>query len=688
MDEKGLFFQNFRQEVVSRATSNVDGALYEDAFTEIVIETFQEAGHFEDAVPCNHRSTGSRGAILQMSGYGVSDNGEHLDLFITLYSGQLPPEHVTTTEAKKHFDRLIRIFNFGIESGYSQLEESSPAFDALQSIWRICKLEKTILTVRMVLITDGVMTGSIPKDVDKNNIRLNFDVLDIERIYRYRTSGIDREKIEFDFLESTGKLIPCLVQPDSNPDYSSYLAIFPGRAIAEIYGRFGSRLLERNVRSFLQARGKINRGIRDTIINDPQMFLAFNNGLSITAETVETEPMTSGGIGIRFVRDLQIVNGGQTTASIFHAYKKDKNANIDRIYVQAKITVLSDLSKMDEIIPLISRYANSQNIIQSSDLVANDKYHRDIESLSRTIWAPPKDGTIRQQRWYYERARGQYADETARLQSAMQINAFLDGHPKENVFTKTDLSQALLTWDMMPSIVSRGAQKCLVTFMSHLSNHIDSEGQQNQLYFERLIAKLILFRSTRRLLDRNKSEFPAYRANIVTYCISRLVYETTSSLDLDKIWKEQSVSLALEKAILDLAVTTRAFLLHNADGQNVTEFCKRESTWKTFLVHDVFTQGGFKQFCSLQSRQAKLSATANATHAFGLRKQKVMSTTALVMFDLIDWGRNMKKLNALQCSILTEISTKVGLNTDLSNKEIDDAYNIIETAERLGFSQK
>jgi hypothetical protein len=54
------------------------------------------------------------------------------------------------------------------------------------------------------------------------------------------------------------------------------------------------------------------------------MFLAFNNGLAATAEEIEIGMSENGGFVVKSVNDFQIVNGGQTTASIYHTLKKDK----------------------------------------------------------------------------------------------------------------------------------------------------------------------------------------------------------------------------------------------------------------------------------------------------------------------------------------------------------------------------
>ena len=209
----------------------------------------------------------------------------------------------------------------------------------------------------------------------------------------------------------------------------------PGRSSDAIYSQYGPRLLELNVRSFLQARGKVNQGIRRTILDQPGRFLAYNNGISVTASEVELVDLPGGGRGFGRIKNLQIVNGGQTTASLHHAVRRD-GADVSAIQVPAKLTVVPE-DRLEEIVPLISRYANSQNKINEADFSANDPFHVRVEELSRTIWAPATGGTLRQTRWFYERARGQYADGLGRAGSPAQQRKFKQEHPPAQKFTKT-----------------------------------------------------------------------------------------------------------------------------------------------------------------------------------------------------------------------------------------------------------
>jgi hypothetical protein len=181
--------------------------------------------------------------------------------------------------------------------------------------------------------------------------------------------------------------------------------MIPGVLLAEIYRQHGARLLEQNVRTFLQARGKVNKGIRDTILNQPEMFLAYNNGLCATAAQIQIESEKGPVANIRSITDFQIVNSGQTTASLTSAPLKD-DADLSAVLVQLKLSVIRDPAQVGAIVSNISRFANSQNKVNEADLRSNDAFQVRVEHLSRTVWVPCKAGANRQTKWFYERARG------------------------------------------------------------------------------------------------------------------------------------------------------------------------------------------------------------------------------------------------------------------------------------------
>ena len=351
----------------------------------------------------------------------------------------------------------------------------------------------------------------------------------------------------------------------------------PGELVSELYDRFGERLLEQNVRTFLQFRGNVNKGIRNTIQNEPEMFFAYNNGLTATAENVVLDEAQG---RLKSVTNLQIVNGGQTTASIFTASRKSK-ADLSRIYVQMKLTVIPP-ERVDAVVPKISEYANTQNKVSAADFFSNHPFHLRIEEMSRRLLAPSPDGAFVETHWFYERARGQYANAQANLPPAQQ-KKFLVEFPKHQMFSKTDLAKFEYSMGMKPHVVSFGAQKSFAVFAEDIGRRWEKQDEEfNDLYFKEVIAKAIIFR----FLDRavmKQAWYGGYKANIVTYSIAKLahmVVDARANLNLEAIWKKQALSPALEAQLLDIAEHVNLEIQDTPEGiTNVTEWCKKEGCW-------------------------------------------------------------------------------------------------------------
>lgn len=678
------FAVDLQQQVISRAEMEDAGSFRESAFTQIMIEVLGDAGDLDDAAVCLHRAHG-----LQVSGWAISENEEDLTLLVSIHTDCVPPRTVTREEMSTAFRRLTTFFEKVTKGYHTSIEESTTVFDVAQ---RIHEVRGSLIRVRFILLTDGVLSSNTPKDLDLPGIRASYDIWDIERVYRCISSGREREAIEIDFEAAVGAAIPCLVQPTSNPDYAAYLAIFPGQALVQLYGRYGARLLERNVRSFLQARGKINSGMRKSIRDVPHMFLAYNNGLSATAESVSLVDLPAGGKGIKSVRDFQIVNGGQTTASIYHAVKKDK-ADVSQLFVQAKLTVLNDPAKMDEVIPRISEYANSQNKIQSADLAANDKYHRRIEELSRTIWAPARDGTQRQSRWYYERARGQYQNDFVQAGTTARRRDFQLTHPKTQLFTKPQLAKYVYTWAKLPHIVSKGAEYCFSQFTIQLDAHIKSEGAVDQAYFERLIAKAILFTSAQSIISERfmrPNDYTGYRANLVTYTLARICHDTRGRIDLRRIWRMQMLSPALEEAILTYVTHVWDHITNPPGNGNVTQYCKKQDCWESFLNRDIALPRALYEEIhqppadngpNPPERDPRPVKPRNSAVA------QVMQIPAEDWFKVAAWGIEGGRLTGLERDILCGIAADVGYGHEPTPSRATDVLKVLQKAKDLGFRE-
>lgn len=451
------FAREFFQEIVTE--SDADGQFMADVFFERFCDELQAAGDLETADRAFHLGAGSTG--IRVDGYGgdPDDNGGLLSLIVADFNQSPEVGRLVATEMDTILQRPLRFLRKALDPAWRNgLEETSPGFglaDLIAQRW------PRIDRVRILLISNRELSGRVEgRDAEEIDGRpVTHAVWDLRRLHRFVTVSHGREDMEIDLEGEFGGAIPILPAHFQGAGYQSYLAVVPGPLLADIYDRWGARLLEQNVRVFLQARGGVNKGIRQTLESDPAMFFAYNNGLTATAEAVATESR-DGQIVLTRLRNLQIVNGGQTTASI-HAARRAK-VDLSRVFVQMKLSIV-DQARAGEVVPRISEYANSQNRVNAADFFANHPFHVRMQGFSRRMFAPSPDGTFRETKWFYERARGQHADARALLTPAQRKKFDLE-NPRTQVFSKTDLAKYHNAWCGKPDKVSLGAQKNFADF--------------------------------------------------------------------------------------------------------------------------------------------------------------------------------------------------------------------------------
>jgi hypothetical protein len=557
------FAHEVRQDLISSANLEGEETSLPWALTQRFIDDLSEVAELDGGEVAYAKGHG-----YQANGYALADDGGRLDLFYTSF-GAVPPRTVTRAELETGFSRLRAFYERARRNLYLDLEESSPEWDMAQRISELQELRR----LRLYIFTDGLTTLEEKPNEQLDGVTISHHVWDLRRLYRADPAGRQPEPIDIDLVAWFGRAIPCLVTPSPSPDYTAYLAIFPGQLLSAIYEEFGGRLLERNVRAFLQARGKVNKGLQETLTKEPERFLAYNNGISATASEVEIVPMPGGGRGIARMRDFQIVNGGQTTASIHYAEHKSRTP-LDDVYVQAKLTVV-DATELGRIVPLISRYANSQNKVNEADFAANEPFHVAVEKLSRTVWAPALEGSQRQTRWFYERARGQYQDALSRVATPALRREFQRRHPPSQRFSKTDLAKFENTWDQFPQVVSLGAEKNFQQFTTRLADRAGFRVTPE--YYQKLVAKAILFRKSDARIA--KIGYGGYKANIVTYTLAYVSWVTDQQLNLDEIWLTQEVPSTVLEVIAEFSDPVRTVLLDAPGNGNITEWCKKPACW-------------------------------------------------------------------------------------------------------------
>lgn len=563
---------DFLRETQSEVKSQMrEGALYEElVFAGIVMEHMSEIGMTFDPVECHFEGTVSK-AILRLSGYSISDDSEQLDLFVSLYAGVDELTPIADSEAKVAAERCLRFLTLCAEGKMAQ--KLDPSSDVRSLAVTLQTIFNDLEQVRVYVITDRVAKSKSFKTRDIGGKAVRLEVMDIERLHRHTSEGKPRDELVVDFNEVSGSSLPCVYVPGENDDYDYALTAVPGEALRLLYEKFGARLLEANVRSFLSVTSKksVNAGIQSTLRSAPERFMAYNNGIVIVADEMILGKTSQGEQGIAWLKGLQIVNGGQTTASLYFTKNKYPEVDLSHVRVPAKIIVMKvqDSTKEEALVSDISRYANSQNAVRQSDLSANKPFHVEIEKLSRSVYCP--DGVSQ---WFYERAAGSYNTLLAREgNTPTRLKALKEAIPSARRITKTDLAKYLNAWDRKPDIVSRGSQKNFDSFMAALA---PADGQEaplpNVADFKAMIAKAKLYRDAQKLL---RPMFQAFQANVTTYTIAVLSEKLGSRIDLDRIWIKQAASPELMSQIATWAKEVNDTLHATSGGRMVSEWAKR-----------------------------------------------------------------------------------------------------------------
>lgn len=570
------FLQEIENEITDRANPDRDPsstAFREITFTEIITEELEASGALEAPVVC-HFEGGQGAGSFKVSGYGVPEEDSSLDLFITWYYGPCDDlQPINAAQVATELNKLERFLGRALTGHHDRLE---PGLDAFAMSERIYSLRDRLDRVNMLLLTNAFLAQRREKErkPEIHGLAATYEVWDIERFRRLRESGISYEAVDIDLKPLSLGGLPA-VKLDADPgSFPTWVTVLPGQLLAGLYDEHGSRLLELNVRSYLQARGKVNKGILETLKDRPADFMAYNNGITVVAEEVVVGRLTDGSIGIIGLKGMQIVNGGQTTASI-HRAMKDFKADLSRVFVQGKITVVPP-SRFNEVVPLISKYSNTQNKVTESDLSANHPFHIRMERVSRWAWTPDQK-TL----WFYERARGSYQTAKAREGTTpARRRDFETRFPPEKRFTKEDLAKFENVWLGLPYVVSRGAQKNFVYFMNHLEK--PAEGWDLTVeQFRRYVAKGILYQTVQRIVRHDES-ITAYRVNVTAYTAALLAERTARRIDLDRIWRDQKLSVALEQTAKAWAPVVFRNLPHvgQREGRHIEESFKTTPCWE------------------------------------------------------------------------------------------------------------
>jgi hypothetical protein len=521
---------------------------------------------------------------LRVDAYGFDEIDGTLQLLASDAIANSASATLTKTEADTLFGQLAWFVQVAIDDN---LRSEIPTYEqAAQFAWSLAEIWPSVNRVKLLIATNRTMSDRI-RTYDAPMIHgkpTQAQIWDETRMFGLYESQTGKEATKVLFSEFGVDGVPMLSAVTKFEGTQTYLSVLPGDLLARVFDRFGSRLLEGNVRGFLSIRGKVNKGMRGTILGQPERFLAFNNGITATASSIEVDPRGN----LLSVENLQIVNGGQTTASLYHFLKNEKTSieNLARTSVAMKLIVV-DPELADELVPDIARFSNSQNKVTDTDFFANSPFHRRMEEISKRILAPAVDGKQVSTRWYYERARGSFENERSRASSSpAMLRKFDDTYPRNQKIDKSDLARYHSILNAKPHFARRGSQKNFKAFSDEVGPKWESDHGKAEFedgFFKRIVGTKILYDTTHKAVRDSDWYSQGYLADIVTYGISRLLYEVDVrklSIPWEQIWQKQSLSAPITQALLVSSnLALKGLLDPKRRQQNVTEWAKSEECW-------------------------------------------------------------------------------------------------------------
>jgi hypothetical protein len=566
----------------ARLIAESDGSSVEVNFIRQMLDRLVDCGEI-NSYELNEDGDESSG-LWKLDAYSVDNDSEASTGSITLFISNVDQADTLSNLNKSELDSLLKkvkkFVDFSLEKNiYEFFEVGSNSFEAATEIKN--NWDEKATNFRIYIISNKQLSSRVKDltNIEIHDVKFDIFIWDLSRFFQLELSGREREPLEIDLSSSP---IKALVATIDETDISSFLAVIPATTLVDIYSKWGSRLLEQNVRSFLTAKVKVNKGIRETIKNSPSKFFAFNNGITATAESVTLEK-TDDGEYITAIENFQIVNGGQTTASLYSAFKKDKY-DISKIFVQMKLSIVSP-QKAAELVPYIARFANSQNKVTEADLFSNHPFHVRFEEYSRKIEAPQKQAAFSRTYWFYERARGQYTNAQGACKTALEKTKFLGSNPRNQLINKTSLAKFLNSFNLVPHVVSKGSEYNFAKYADQIAGIWEnSDSLINENFYKTSIAKAIIFKSIERLVGEQKdSWYKGHRDKIIPYTISFVEYviqKHGKEFNFDEIWKKQDTSEKLNAFLLIVAEKISSVLHDDARTMgNVGEYAKREACW-------------------------------------------------------------------------------------------------------------
>ncbi len=563
------FLGTIRDEVEDRISNDNHTIYPEHAYMEMVFEHLGDIGVAVDGPEISSHQYSISNKKRLLSGFSLSEDGASLDLFVCLYQNSEQVVDVPDAKLKEAGERCLRVFNDCIDGTI----DNAPGLDSSSPLITIAQLIKDVREqleeIRIFVITDGKTKSKNFKPKEKADGKLlRLEVIDIERLYRHQLSGKPSDDIEVD-LQAGGFSVPCVQFRDDAADYDYLLTIIPGQLLYDLYLKFGPRLLESNVRSFLDVKARgTNKGIQNTLRFEPEKFMAYNNGLVMIVDQLVVGKTSQGTPVIHALRGLQIVNGGQTAATIFFSKRKFKDIQLEKVSIAAKIVVLKK---------------ENNDVVKQSDLSSNRPFHQHLERVANSTFCP--DGVSQ---WFYERSSGSYTTMLAlKGRTPVQLRELKKVIPSSRKLTKMMVGKLVMGWQGKPRVVCLGNEKCFKEFMAYI-DEMESKSnytQPDKEYFKQIVGMNLILKYANKV---SKPQFPQGQSFIATYAFSAIASLIGSKISFGYIWQKQDLSSPLKQQIESTVKEVGKFINSTSGGRQISEWTKKQEL-EDMLYEQQFT---------------------------------------------------------------------------------------------------
>lgn len=647
--------------IKSYMDENEDGLTKKEIFLKAVYDSMAvyEDGHNEIEII----NFNSEGFGIRVDAYDFIGENQ-IDFYISEYDNG--KEFLDRDSIIKEVNKVIKFITFSL----GQMDQIFKKDDPLYSLSNYIRESfASKINYRIYFITNSSVvcdkvdsTKFIYQKSSRKVEILVYDISDIHELGVFTT--VENKRVDVNFRDDFNIKVRAVNGPIQSDIFNPYLIFVKGIVLARTYGEYGYQFLNGNVRAYLKKTQKVNKGIYETIKTNPELFVAYNNGISSVAQSLEFDDDGN----LIEIKGWQIVNGGQTTATLYEALKD--NIDLSKVVVPVKICELGKNSfDNEEMIANISEYANTQSKVAKSDFSSNEKYHIDMEKYSKMISIDCEVSSNAYEKWFYERTKGQYE-----LTRSRDINGnFSIEFPKEKKFDKTELAKAIMSWEQEPFTVSLGKENNFQAFNNMIKQGL-IDNNVNEDYYKKSVASVILFRKINDVV--NEEKYGGFKANIVTYTMAILSFLTDRELNLMDIWNKQDISFSLKEIIRKITHKINSKIQETpSNNTNVQMWCRKKECWdnvKTINFEDIdglydmcthnVSKDSEKQYIKFKDKMLSIEqiniSMLDKLIRFGLLHE-IISESDVKIFNIITVNiRNHKPLTSTQLDYIGCLITK------------------------------